>query len=102
MRTGRSLTVYLVYKDNFWKLTSSVKSDSRLYTRILNLHFYLIQGLIMDFDGSDYRMPPSLTTTTDHNFDADIDSDSDFELEISSNDGENIDDRYLASNCKIV
>ena len=45
---------------------------------------------------------PSLTTTTDNNFDAEIDSDSDFELEISSNDGENNDDQYLVSNCKIV
>ena len=92
----------MVYKDNFWKLTSSVKSDSRLYTRILNLHFYFIQGLIMDFDGSDDTVLHNLTTTTDNNFEAEIDSDSDFELGIFSNDGKNNDDQYLVSNCKIV
>ena len=56
----------------------------------------------MDFVESDYTMPPSLTTTTDNNFDPEIDSDSDFELEISSIDDDNKDDQYLESNLKIV
>ena len=56
----------------------------------------------MDFNGRDYIMLSSITTTTDNNFEAEIDSDSDFELGISSNDGKNNDDQYLVSNCKIV